>query len=191
MTVKYHYEKFPPDIKIDAEFEAIHPFLDGNGRIGRMIIPLYLWKKGLLNAPSFYISEYFEQNKQHYYDGLLAVSANNDWLNWCKFFMTAIEQQAKENLQRATAIIDYYEQLKIKMPEMTKSAHGITALDFIFKTTYFNSTSFCKKTCIPEATAKRLLRVFENNDLLTCIKGAGRIPNFYIFKKLIDIADGK
>ncbi len=64
---------------LHAEFEALHPFLDGNGRLGRMLVPLFLWRNGLIHAPMFYISAYFEAHRDAYYDGLLAVSRDDDW----------------------------------------------------------------------------------------------------------------
>jgi len=75
---------------LHAEFEALHPFLDGNGRLGRMLIPLFLFEQKLLRAPMFYLSAYLEANRQQYYDRLLSVSSKNDWTEWCQFFLTAL-----------------------------------------------------------------------------------------------------
>ncbi len=190
----HNNEHFDDLIKIailHAEFEAIHPFLDGNGRLGRMIIPLYLWKNNLLNSPSFYISSYFEKNKERYYNLLLNVRKNNEWLQWCKFFVKGIIEQSIENLDKAKKINEYYNELKNKIPTIIDSQYGITALDFIFKKNYFNTTYFYKTACISKSTVRRILIAFEGEEILECIHGAGRKPNFYIFKKLIDIADGK
>ena len=68
---------------LHAEFEALHPFLDGNGRLGRMLVPLFLWRKALIQAPVFYISAYLEARRDAYYDGLLVVSRDDDWTGWC------------------------------------------------------------------------------------------------------------
>ena len=176
---------------LHAEFEAIHPFLDGNGRLGRMLIPLYLADKKLLSSPSFYISQYFEKNRESYYDLLLEVSKSNDWLSWCKFFIKGIIEQSQDNFKRAKAINNYYRELKEKIPRITKSQYGIAALDFIFKKNYFSSPVFYKDSKIPKQTAVRLLNVLEKEKILHCVHGLGRNPNFYVFKKLIDIADGK
>jgi Fic family protein len=70
-----------------VEFEALHPFLDGNGRLGRMLIPLFLYHKKLLSAPTFYLSEYLEMNREEYIERLLAVSRDDDWTSWCVFFL--------------------------------------------------------------------------------------------------------
>ena len=80
------------------EFEALHPFKDGNGRIGRMLITLMLWSSGTISAPHFYISAYLEDNKSVYMDTMRNVSRDDNWENWCIFFLEAIEQQAIRNL---------------------------------------------------------------------------------------------
>ena len=176
---------------LHAEFESIHPFLDGNGRVGRLLIPLYLWQKKLLSTPSFYISEYFEKNKGTYYHLLEKVSANNDWATWIKFFIRGIIIQSQNNFHKAKKIIDYYNQLKDQIPKISKSIYGITALDFIFKNPIFFSTAFYKESDVPRAVAQRLLSVFAEEKILVCVKGQGRMPNWYAFDKLIEIADGK
>jgi len=71
---------------LHVEFEAIHPFLDGNGRLGRLVVPLFLVEKKLLTSPNFYISAYFEQHRDEYYERLRGVSRDGDWTGWCEFF---------------------------------------------------------------------------------------------------------
>lgn len=71
---------------VHAEFEAIYPFLDGNGRLGRLIIPLFLHSHGLLSRPSFYLSEYLEEHRDEYYDRLLSISEHGDWTGWVASF---------------------------------------------------------------------------------------------------------
>lgn len=83
------------------EFEALHPFLDGNGRIGRMLITLLLWSSGVISEPHFYISGYMEENKDEYIDTMREVPKSNNWESWCIFFLNAIEKQAIKNLEIA------------------------------------------------------------------------------------------
>ena len=97
---------------LHAEFEALHPFLDGNGRLGRMLVPLFLWQCGLIGQPMFYVSAYFEARRDAYYEGLLAVSRDDDWTGWCRFFLKAVRAQAEENLTKARGILDLYEDMK-------------------------------------------------------------------------------
>ena len=84
-----------------AELEALHPFLDDNGRLGRMLVPLFLRQIDLLRVPLFYISAYFETHRSAYYDGLLAVSRDDDWTGWRPFFLEAVQAQAEDNLEKA------------------------------------------------------------------------------------------
>ena len=84
-----------------VEFESLHPFKDGNGRLGRMLITLMLWTRGLISAPHFYVSGQFEKSKDEYIDRMRAVSQSNDWTGWCVFFLNAITAQAHENLETA------------------------------------------------------------------------------------------
>ena len=177
---------------LHAEFEAIHPFLDGNGRLGRIFIPLYLWQKKILSSPSFYISAYFEKNRQKYYDLLLNISRKNDWASWCKFFLQAIIKQSQDNQNKVKKIMLLFKELRIRIPEITKSQYGITALDYIFNKPYFNSKQFYNEVKIPKPTAQRLLKVFCNSEILLLgKKGVGRTPNFYLFSKLLNIVEGR
>src|SRR5690606_22314736 len=106
-----------PDVLVQlavmhAEFEALHPFLDGNGRMGRMLIPLYLHSCKILSSPTFYLSAYLEAQRDEYYERLLAVSRDSDWTGWCAFFLKAIIAQADANTRKAKAILDLYVQKK-------------------------------------------------------------------------------
>src|SRR5699024_9031408 len=94
-----------------AEFEALHPFKDGNGRVGRMLITLMLWTGGAISAPHFYISRYFEDHKHAYIEALRDVSAADAWNQWCMFFLAGVKEQAIQNLQTAETIRNYYERM--------------------------------------------------------------------------------
>lgn len=94
------------------EFEALHLFKDGNGRIGRMLITLMLWQSGIISAPHFYVNSYFKENKNQYIDTMRRVSETGGWNEWCGFFLEAIEQQTIQNLSTAENIRDLYEEVK-------------------------------------------------------------------------------
>src|SRR5690606_14092821 len=95
-----------------VEFEALHPFKDGNGRIGRMLIPLNLWQKGRIHAPHFYVSGAREQRRDEYIDRLRAVSAEDNWTDWVIFFLEIIETQAYANIDITDRISALYEEMK-------------------------------------------------------------------------------
>lgn len=177
---------------LHAEFEAIHPFLDGNGRLGRLLIPLYLVESNILSSPNFYISAYLESHRDEYYDRLLAISSNSDWTGWCVFFLNAIIEQAKSNYSKAKAILDLYQETKPWFVELTHSQHAIAALDWFFSRPIFKTTDFVTESKIPRATANRLIQLARTNNLVSVIREAsGRRPAVLYYGKLIEIAEGK
>ncbi|MBE7560051.1 Fic family protein [bacterium] len=175
-----------------AEFEALHPFLDGNGRLGRMLIPLYLYERKLLASPNFYISEYLEARRDEYYERLLAVSRDGDWTGWCEFFLSALQVQGVANTNKAQAILNLYRDKKAWITENIRSQYAIRALDFIFDRPVFRSSDFVTHAGIPEPTAKRLLRLMQTSGLLTVLReGAGRRPASLAFRELINLTEGR
>jgi Fic family protein len=177
---------------VHAEFESLHPFLDGNGRIGRMLIPLFLFDRKLLREPMFYLSEYLESHRQEYYDRLLAVSRDGDWTGWCHFFLNAVTRQAAENEKKARQILEMYRQRKDWIVEKTHSQHAIRALDFVFGTPIFNSSHFIESSKIPSPTARRILGVLSKTGLLKTVReGSGRRPAVFAFAELLKITEGR
>jgi Fic family protein len=175
---------------IHAQFEILHPFLDGNGRIGRILIPLFLFEKKILNTPMFYISAFFESHRDEYYDRLKGVTDNKDWEGWIKFFLQGVILQSEKNIDKAGSILQLYEMMKEKMISITHSQYSIKALDNLFDMPVFSSTDFIKNSNIPKASAKRILNRLEESDIIDLLaEGAGRRPALYIFKQLIDIAN--
>ena len=177
---------------LHAEFEAVHPFLDGNGRLGRMLVPLFLWQAGLIRAPMFYISAYFEARQNAYYDGLLAVSRDDDWTGWCRFFLDAIRLQAEDNLAKAQGIIDLYNAMKVRTIDLTRSQYAIYALDWIFERPIFRSADFVSQAAIPAPTARRILNILRKAGLLTAlVEARGRRSAVLAFSPLLAITEGE
>ena len=177
---------------LHAEFEALHPFLDGNGRLGRMLVPLFLWQTGLIQRPMFYISAYFEARREAYYERLLAVSRDHDWTGWCRFFLEAVRAQAEDNLTKAKAILDLYEGMKRRVAEMTRSQYAIHALDWIFGRPIFKSSDFVAAAGIPAPTARRFLSVLRAGGVLKPLAaGRGRRAAVLAFPALLNIAEGR
>lgn len=186
-----------PDVLIQlavvhAEFEAIHPFLDGNGRLGRLIIPLFLKSKGLLSAPNFYLSEYLEGHRDEYYERLLAVSRDGDWTGWCAFFLRAIISQAGANQRKAQAIHALYNARKDWMVEATRSQYGVRALDWFFSRPIFSASDFVAHAGVPVPTARRILKLVRDNGLLRDLRPAsGQRPAVLAFSELLNICEGR
>jgi len=169
-----------------AEFEALHPFKDGNGRVGRMLITLMLWWGGAISAPHFYISPYFEDNKDEYIARLRQVSAQGDWEGWCSFFFTAVEKQAIRNLEVAQNIRDFYEDMKSRFAELLASRYSVAALDYMFTWPVFRNSTFTKRADIPQQTAARFTRILHDEGLLQTVREAsGRRSAVYRFEPLM------
>ncbi len=177
---------------LHAEFEALHPFLDGNGRLGRMFVPLFLWQAGLIRAPVFYISAWLEARRPAYYERLNAVSRDDDWTGWCQFFLEAVMQQAEDNLDKARGILVLYNTLKRRIPELTRSRYAIHVLDWIFKQPLFRSSTFAAHPTIqsPRAARRLLTALCDAGILETIVGGHGSRPAILAFPELLVIVDG-
>lgn len=177
---------------LHVEFEALHPFMDGNGRLGRMLIPLFLSNRELLASPDFYMSGYLEANREEYQERLRLVSQDDDWTGWCAFFLTGIRQQSAENERKARAILKLHERLKTEVADLTRSQHSIRAVDFLFQWPFFYATDFVKYSKIPKATAARILVLLRKKGFLATVReGKGRRAGLYAFRELVNVAEGK
>ena len=170
-----------------AEFEALHSFYDGNGRLGRLILPLFLYRRELLSSPAFYMSEYLEAHREEYYERLLAVSRENDWTGWCGFFLQALEKQARENTRKAKAILDLYENRKGWIIEKTRSQYAVPSLDFIFRKPIFRSSDFGKDQGLTPRTARRILGRIRDELFLEVVPASGSRRAILVYKELLDI----
>ncbi len=179
-----------------AQFELLHPFKDGNGRIGRILIPLFLYQKRALSQPMFYLSEYLEQHRTSYYERLKAISAENDWDGWIAFFLEAIITQAGQNSTRVAAIQALYEEMKLAIHEATHSQYTVHVLDAIFSKPIFRASDLAQQLLtnsgIQSKTSAHLLRQMRNAGILRELKaGSGRRPATLCFPKLINLAEGR
>jgi Fic family protein len=173
---------------VHAQFEIIHPYLDGNGRVGRILLPLFLYQKNMLSSPMFYLSAYLEANRDEYYSRLQAITKENDWLGWITFFLKAILQQAQANAIKTKAILDLYEVKKGKISAITHSQYAIKTVDALFRSPVFTTTRFILESNIPKFSAIRIIKQLRQRKILTLIKkGSGKTPATYLFDKLIDI----
>jgi Fic family protein len=171
-----------------AQFELIHPFLDGNGRTGRILIPLFLWQKGIIQAPAFYISEYLETNREVYYQRLNQISEQNDWESWVTFFLEAVAIQAGENVRKAEDVLALYQSMKERIAAISQSPKVIKILDTLFVTPIFEASSFMKLCGLTRSTTNRILiRLKEEGILMTLQEASGRTPETLAFQALMDL----
>lgn len=168
------------------QFEAIHPFMDGNGRIGRLIIPLFLYQRKLLSYPLLYISEFFEKNRKDYYALLKRVSEEENWENWIRFFLTALTDQSLKTQVTVLEIIALHNNLKNKIIAIN-SAYAINLLDIIFTNPIISFASIKKRLKTKSyQTIYNLLTKFVKIGILKEVSGKRR-NRIYVFQKLLDI----
>lgn len=171
-----------------VEFEALHPFEDGNGRIGRMLITLMLWKLGILSQPNFFVSGYFETHKDEYIERMRAVSAKGDWTGWVIFFLQAMHAQATQNIETADAIYQLYRDMRIRFRDILSSQFHDQALDFIFANPIFHNNIFVERAGIPATTARIFSKRLSDAGLLrTITPPAGRRAAVYAFDPLLNL----
>ncbi len=171
---------------IHHRFEAVHPFKDGNGRVGRLLITLYLMKEGLLEIPVLYPSGYFEERKPKYLDALSKVDKNEDWYSWLYFFLVGIQAQAELSLKLMLQIDALYKEAQLKVSKQTANINLIKVLDYSFYQPYLTASLAHKATEIPLATTKRYINLLEK---VGVIEGLGKYKkqNVYFNRNLIDI----
>jgi Fic family protein len=171
-----------------VEFEALHPFEDGNGRIGRMLITLMLWQLGILSQPHFFVSGYFESHKEEYVERMRQVSAGGDWTGWIVFFLVALHEQSQTNIATADGIQSLYTTTKHRFRDLLNSQYHDRALDFIFANPVFRNDRFVERSGIPPHSARSLSRrLFEAGLLRTLEPSSGRRAALYAFDPLLDL----
>jgi Fic family protein len=142
--------------------------------------------------PYFYLSAYFEANKDIYVERLLSISRDGDWTGWCRYFLEAVQSQAIQNQERASEILALYENLKPAVQGATRSQYAVAALDWIFSTPTFRATDFEKQAGIPVPTAKRILRLLQEAKILVVIReSSGQRPRVLCLERLLAVAEGR
>lgn len=170
------------------EFEALHPFNDGNGRIGRLLITLLLWKYGLIHKPHFYVSAFFETNKTEYIELMRNVSRHDDWTAWIAFFLRAISDQAENNLETAKRIMNLYEEMKEPFREISGSKWHIAAQDSIFENPVFKNRQLIRRSGMPKHVATRITRLLLESGLLRELRpSSGRRGALFMFEPLMEL----
>lgn len=169
------------------QFEAIHPFLDGNGRIGRLLITFFLWERDLLTQPLLYLSAFFDRFRDDYYARLLAVSKHGDWRGWIEFFLRGVINQSKDAISDARKIIELHEKYKQRLEASKKipeSAYRM--IEELFSNPVLSISSLSKKWGIPFNSVKTGVLRLVSLDILR--EETGRKRNkLYIASELIEL----
>ncbi len=179
--------KLPDLIKIAIahyQFETIHPFLDGNGRIGRLLITLFFIHQNKLNKPTLYLSSFFEKHKALYYQNLMAVRTLNNLSQWLKFFLVGVKQTAENSISTFKAIIKLQEKTSLLVAK--KSENTKKALAYLFQQPIVDYGDITQYLQVNKTTAIRLIADLENLKIVTELTGFNR-NRIYAFKPYIDI----
>ncbi len=193
----YHLDRPDPLVQLailHGQFEIIHPFLDGNGRIGRMIVPLFLFEKKVLSRPLFYISKYFESNREEYSGRLRMLSEGADaWNEWITFFLRAVDLQARENAILVRSILDLHNDLKERVIELTHSQYAVPLLDQMFRHPIFQTSHLLEKKGMPsKPMVMTLLNKLRAAGIITILReGSGRRAQILAFPRLINLTEGR
>ena len=168
---------------IHAQFETIHPFLDGNGRIGRLLITLTLVHDEILKKPLLYLSYYFKQNRKEYYNRLNGIRDKGDWEGWLKFFLKGVYEVSRQAAQDATKIIELQERDRKRLANNPK---GLKLMDQLFINPLVTTHEIRRITGISHATAGRLVKQLIEQDILKEITGFARNRKF-LYKDYFNI----
>lgn len=181
---------FPDLLKIALihyQFETIHPFLDGNGRVGRLLITLYLVDKEILKRPILYLSDFFERNKALYYDNLTRVRTHNDLKQWFKFFLVGIIETAKSGVSTFDAILKLKKENELKLQSLgSKANNAQKVMNYLFKRPMIEVTQIMEVAEVSKRTAYNLLSDLEDLEILKEITG-GKRDKLYVFDDYIKL----
>lgn len=192
------FEKFINNEKIDTpdlikiailhyQFESIHPFLDGNGRIGRLLIPLYIQSKGMLEKPCLYISDYIERNKDIYYDMLTRVRTRNDMIGWIKFFLEAVIETSKTAKEKFRNVVEFTMEMDktiIELPIKTENAKKI--IDLLYDEPVLTRNKMSEITGIKLTTINGIVNALLDKRIITETTGYSR-NQIFAFEKYINL----
>lgn len=150
------------------QFEAIHPFLDGNGRVGRLLITLFLVERGRLTQPLLYLSAFIEAHRQDYYDLLQRVRTHCDWSAWLHFFLTAVAETARDATQRASALMALRKKFRERLKDKPKA---IALLDQLFVNPYITVARAAELLGVSNPTARKTVTLLQNAGMLREVSG--------------------
>ena len=183
----HNSESFFPDLLkialIHYQFETIHPFLDGNGRVGRLMITLYLVEKGILKKPVLYLSDFFERNRILYYDNLTRVREKDDLTQWLKFFLVGVIETAKSSINTFDSILKLQKEVEVKIQTLGSRSHNAQLiLNHLFQRPILNAQKVKELTNLSSPSVYKLIDELEKLEILTEITGAKR-GKLYLFRE--------
>ncbi|RAI91987.1 Fic family protein [Algoriphagus yeomjeoni] len=181
---------FPELLKIALihyQFETIHPFLDGNGRVGRLMITLYLVEKGILKKPVLYLSDFFERNRTLYYDNLMRVRDKNDITQWFKFFLVGVIETAKNSISTFDQILKLQQDIETRVQSLgSRSANANAIVKELYQHPIIHAQKAKEYTGLSLPSVYKLLEDLESLKIIHEVTG-GKRSKIYLFREYIDI----
>lgn len=169
------------------QFETIHPFLDGNGRIGRLLIPLYLVSHGLLAKPSLYLSDFFERNRASYYDALMQVRVSNDLIHWVRFFLNGVAQTATKGREIFSQILTLRTEVEQAVLGLGKRAPTVrSALNLLYRKPIVSAADVAETLEVSTPTANAAINSLIKLNILTEVTGQQR-SRIYVFDRYLKL----
>ena len=187
----HNEEIFMPDLIriafIHYQFETIHPFLDGNGRVGRLLITLYLVEKGILKRPVLYLSDFFERNRTLYYDNLMMVREKNDINQWLKFFLVGVVETAQSGIDTFDKILKLKSDIEAKLQSLgSRSLPALKVMDYLYRKPLIDASKVIGITELSAPTAYKLISEMENLNILKEVTG-GKRKKIYVFESYLKL----
>ena len=181
--------EMPPLVKcalLHYQFEAIHPYSDGNGRIGRLLIVLFLLTTGVLPKPLLYLSAYFERDRREYYDQLFRVSATGDWQTWIGYFLDGVAEQANDALVRSRSVRAMHETYRDELHRRRESGNALLLLDLLFENPIMTAPLAADRLEITRTGARRLLERLVETGIVAERDGW---PRLYVAEELLNLIE--
>jgi Fic family protein len=189
-TFLHAQDRIPPLVKIalvHAQFETVHPFLDGNGRVGRLLITFYLVWQEILSRPMLYLSVHLKRHRSQYYDLLMKVRTEGAWEEWIRFFLEGVVETSGEATSTAREIIALKEVMIARIYEHSiSSIHAFRLIDLLFHKPLVNAADIVAGLALSKEAVSELIKRFEQAGLLTEISGKQRYRR-YLFKPYVDL----
>lgn len=186
-TEEYYFPELLKIALVHYQFETIHPFLDGNGRVGRLLITLYLVSKGILKQPVLYLSDFFERNRTLYYDNLMRVREKNDLLQWFKFFLVGIIETAKSGVQTFDNILRLQKRVDLQIQALgSRASNAQKIILYLYQNPIIDAAKVGEIAGVSAASAYKLIADLEQFGILREITG-GKRGKLYVFSDYIDL----
>jgi Fic family protein len=184
---------FPELLKIALvhyQFETIHPFLDGNGRVGRLLITLYLVNKGILKQPVLYLSDFFERHRTHYYDNLMRAREKNDLLQWFKFFLVGVRETASNSVTTFDNILKLQKLVESQIQTLgSRTPNAQKVLQYLYQRPIVDAAKVAEIAEISAAPSYKLISELVRFGILEEVKNVSRSKQ-YMFMQYLDVFKG-